>query len=104
MAPPEDAPKAALWRRALRALGEATRRYFVAGLLAFAPIGITFWISWSLVEAIDNWVTPMVPPRWNPETYLPFGVPGFGPNSGQSGRARRFFTAGSLGNRPCGSI
>ncbi|MEM7226089.1 MAG: DUF502 domain-containing protein [Pseudomonadota bacterium] len=59
-------------------LAARIRNYFFAGILVTAPIGITFWISWSLVEAIDGWVTPMVPPRWNPETYLPFHVPGFG--------------------------
>lgn len=34
----------------------------------------------------------------------PGGVPVLGSNSGQSGRASRFFAAGNLGNFPCGSI
>ena len=64
-------------RRGLR-LATRIRNYFFAGILVTAPIGITFWVSWSLIEFIDNSVAPMIPPRWNPETYLPFGVPGFG--------------------------
>ncbi|MCA9511579.1 MAG: DUF502 domain-containing protein [Myxococcota bacterium] len=39
-------------------LREATRRYFVAGLLAFAPLAITFWaISWA-VKWLDNLLLP----------------------------------------------
>src|SRR5690606_26196805 len=34
--------------------------------------------SWSFVNAVDNRVTPLIPDRYNPETYLPFGVPGLG--------------------------
>ncbi len=38
----------------------ATRRYFVAGLVAFAPIGITFWaIAW-IVQRLDNLLLPRV--------------------------------------------
>ncbi|MBW1886485.1 MAG: DUF502 domain-containing protein [Deltaproteobacteria bacterium] len=38
----------------------ATRRYFVAGLVAFAPIGITFWaIAW-IIERLDNLLLPRV--------------------------------------------
>ncbi|MDH3596043.1 MAG: DUF502 domain-containing protein [Rhodospirillales bacterium] len=54
------------------------RNYFLAGILVTAPLGITFWIAWNLIEFIDNRVTPLIPPRWNPETYLPFGIPGLG--------------------------
>jgi uncharacterized membrane protein len=52
--------------------------YFLAGILVTAPLGITFWIAWNLIEFIDSRVTPLIPPRWNPETYLPFGIPGLG--------------------------
>ncbi len=54
------------------------RNYFLAGILVTAPLGITFWIAWNLIEFIDNRVTPLIPPIWNPETYLPFGIPGLG--------------------------
>jgi uncharacterized membrane protein len=49
---------AALFRRLWRALVRATRLYFVAGLLAFAPIGITLWaIAW-IIERLDNMLLP----------------------------------------------
>ena len=54
------------------------RNYFFAGVLVTAPVGITFWLAWQVIGFIDNQVTPLVPPRWNPETYLPFSVPGLG--------------------------
>ena len=47
-------------RTVWRAVREAVRRYFVAGLLAFAPIAITIWaISW-IVTRLDNLLLPRV--------------------------------------------
>lgn len=54
------------------------RTYFLAGILVTAPVGITFYISWLLIRWVDSKVTPFLPPVYNPETYLPFGVPGLG--------------------------
>ena len=54
------------------------RNYFLAGILVTAPISITFWLIWKVIGFIDSRVTPLIPPQWNPESYLPFGVPGFG--------------------------
>ena len=54
------------------------RNYFLAGILITAPIGITIWVAWNIVGWIDDSVTPLIPPAWNPETYLPFSIPGLG--------------------------
>lgn len=54
------------------------RGYFLAGVLVTAPIGITFYISWLLIRWVDAQVTPLLPPAYNPETYLPFAIPGLG--------------------------
>ena len=54
------------------------RGYFLAGVLVTAPIGITFYISWLLIRWVDSKVTPLIPAAYNPETYLPFAVPGLG--------------------------
>ncbi|WP_235830037.1 DUF502 domain-containing protein [Algihabitans albus] len=54
------------------------RNYFFAGVLIAAPLGITIWLTWGVVSFVDARVTPLVPARWNPETYLPFGLPGLG--------------------------
>jgi uncharacterized membrane protein len=43
-----------IWRQ----LREAVRRYFAAGLLAVAPIGITFWAVWWIIRWLDNMLLP----------------------------------------------
>jgi len=55
-----------------------TRGYFLAGLLVVAPVGITFWLSWLVLNFIDDRVTPLIPEAYNPNTYVPFGIPGLG--------------------------
>ncbi|MEX0759628.1 MAG: DUF502 domain-containing protein [Tistlia sp.] len=54
------------------------RNYFLAGLLVTAPLAITVWLAWGVVAFVDETVLPMFPARWNPDTYLPFSVPGIG--------------------------
>ena len=54
------------------------RGYFFAGVLVTAPIGITFYISWLLIRWVDSKITPLIPAAYNPETYLPFALPGLG--------------------------
>jgi len=47
-----------MWRRIFHFLREAVRRYFVAGILFFAPIGITIWAIASIVVWLDNLILP----------------------------------------------
>ena len=54
------------------------RGYFLAGVLITAPIGITFYLAWLFINWVDNQITPMIPATYNPETYLPFSIPGLG--------------------------
>lgn len=56
------------------------RRWFMAGLLATAPIGLTVWLVLAIVDWIDATVKPLLPQEWWPSQYLPFGVeiPGIG--------------------------
>ena len=66
-------------RRAPRfKLATRLRNYFFAGLLVTAPISITVWLTWNIIGLVDSQVTPWLPDRWNPETYLPFSLPGLG--------------------------
>ncbi len=51
---------ASLGRRVLKVIVEATRRYFVAGILVIAPIGVTVWAIWSIVQWLDNLLLPRV--------------------------------------------
>lgn len=54
------------------------RAYFFAGILVTVPIFITFYLSWIFINFVDDKITPLVPDAYNPETYLPFGLPGLG--------------------------
>jgi uncharacterized membrane protein len=54
------------------------RAYIFAGILVTAPLAITAYIAWLVVSFIDQMVTRMLPPLYNPNTYLPFTVPGLG--------------------------
>ena len=54
------------------------RNYFLTGFIVTAPLAITAYLAWSLIGWVDSWVKPYIPARYNPDTYLPFAVPGFG--------------------------
>jgi uncharacterized membrane protein len=60
------------------ALVARLRAYFFAGILITAPIAITIYLAWLFVSFVDSRVTPLIPERFNPGTYLPFAVPGLG--------------------------
>jgi len=47
-------------RRIFSWLREAIRHYFIAGVLFFAPIGITIWAIASIVVWLDNLILPRV--------------------------------------------
>ena len=68
--PAPAAPRSRGWGR--------LRAWFITGVLVTAPVGITVWLALWLLEFVDSRVMPLIPPRWNPETYLPFSVPGLG--------------------------
>lgn len=54
------------------------RTYFFAGILITAPISITIYLAWAMIHWVDGAVIPLIPAHYNPETYLPFSVPGIG--------------------------
>jgi len=49
-----------MWHRIALLLREAVRRYFVAGVLFFAPIGVTIWAIGSIIVWLDNLILPHV--------------------------------------------
>jgi uncharacterized membrane protein len=59
-------------------LGARLRAYFLAGVIVTAPIGITVLLIWQFISFLDSHVASLIPERYNPETYLPFSVPGLG--------------------------
>lgn len=54
------------------------RRWFFAGLLVSAPILLTVYITWLLVNLIDGYAANLVPTQFNPATYTDFPIPGVG--------------------------
>lgn len=54
------------------------RNYFLTGLVVAAPIGLTAYFSFWVVQTVDRWVEPLLPEKYNPDTYLPFHLPGIG--------------------------
>lgn len=59
-------------------VGAQLRNSFLTGLIIVGPIGITLYMVYTFVNFIDSWVKPYVPEKYNPETYLPFSIPGLG--------------------------
>jgi len=64
-------------RRTL-SFGARLRTYFLAGILTTAPVVLTIYIAWLFISWADDAVFAVLPPRYNPETYLPFSIPGIG--------------------------
>nr|WP_084164932.1 DUF502 domain-containing protein [Skermanella stibiiresistens] len=54
------------------------RAYFLAGILVTAPVAITLYLAWAVINLIDTAVSQLIPATYNPENYLPFSVPGLG--------------------------
>ncbi|GIT90608.1 membrane protein [Jannaschia sp. AI_61] len=42
----------------------------MTGLIVIAPIGLTFWLIWSVIGWIDGWVLPFVPLAYRPDIWL----------------------------------
>ena len=53
------------------------RGYFLAGLLVVVPLGVTFFVITAILKLIDRLLI-IIPPKFLPDTYLPFKIPGFG--------------------------
>jgi uncharacterized membrane protein len=66
----DDAPRVGI--------GARLRNYFLTGLVVVGPVTITLYLAWYIINLFDVWVKPYVPSVYNPDTYLPFNVPGFG--------------------------
>ena len=59
--------------------GARLRNYFLTGLVVVGPVTITLYIAWYFINIVDAWVKPYIPRIYNPDTYLPFPIPGRGP-------------------------
>jgi uncharacterized membrane protein len=53
------------------------RRYLIAGLLVWVPLGITIWVLHFLVSSLDS-ILLLLPESARPETLLGYYIPGIG--------------------------
>jgi uncharacterized membrane protein len=58
-------------------LGAILKKYFLTGLLVFIPIALCIYILKIVITGADRFLG-LLPPQYNPNTYLPFHVPGLG--------------------------
>ena len=58
-------------------MGATLRRYFVAGLLVWIPLGITLWVLKLLVDLMDQSLL-LIPENYRSEALFGFHVPGLG--------------------------
>ena len=58
-------------------LARALRRYLVAGLLIWLPLGVTYLAFRFLLDAVDRLLV-LLPEHYQPDTLLGFHIPGFG--------------------------
>ena len=53
------------------------RRYLIAGLLVWVPVGATLLTFKFLLDLVDR-LLPLLPAHWQPDALLGFHIPGFG--------------------------
>ncbi len=58
--------------------GSRIRNYFLTGLIVAGPVAITVWLTWTIVNWVDDVVRPFIPVAYRPESYLPGKIPGTG--------------------------
>lgn len=54
------------------------RTYFLTGLILVAPLVLTVYVVRSMIGWVDGLIKPNLPSTMNPDTYLPFALPGIG--------------------------
>ena len=54
------------------------RNSFLTGVVVALPVTVTIWLIYAFVNFVDQTVKPLIPERYNPESYLPFAIPGLG--------------------------
>ncbi len=75
---PKIAPPQRRAPRPRPGLATALRTNFLTGLVVVAPVLITFYIIWGIVNFVDAQIVPLVPGVYNPRTYFEYDLPGFG--------------------------
>ena len=65
-----------------RSFLQRMRNNFLTGIVVVAPFGITLYLTWTIVDYVDQQVLPqvlpLIPEPYRPENFLPFSLPGLG--------------------------
>ena len=61
-----------------RTLMGGLRTSFLTGIVVIAPIGLTLWLIWTVINWIDGWVLPFIPSMLRPATRFGIDIPGIG--------------------------
>jgi len=72
---PEDDPAGPVAAR--RSGRQTLRRYLIAGLLVWVPLGVTLLVITTLVDVMDR-VLLLLPMRYRPDVLIGFHIPGLG--------------------------
>ncbi len=70
--------KSAIQEEKKTGLFSSIRNHFLAGVAVAIPIAVTVFLIGGVVVKVDGFVKPLIPPEFNPDTYLKFPVPGIG--------------------------
>ena len=54
------------------------RNSLLTGIVVALPVTVTIWLIYTFVNFVDRVIKPLIPAQYNPETYLPFALPGLG--------------------------
>ena len=67
-------PRSSFWQR--------IRNNFLTGIVVVAPFGITIYLTWTIIDYVDQQVLPqvlpLIPEPYQPQNLLPFSLPGLG--------------------------
>lgn len=66
-----------LFHRFWQHFKDRTRRHFLTGLIVIVPLGLTYYVISAIVGFMDQ-ILAFLPPKFHPDTYLPFRIPGLG--------------------------
>lgn len=59
-------------------LGARLKAYLFTGILVTAPISITLYLAWLVIDGVDRLVDTVLPLQYRPDQLLPFTLPGLG--------------------------
>lgn len=53
-----------------RSLLGGLRSSFLTGLVVVLPVGLTLWLTWSVIGWLDGWILPLIPAAYQPEALV----------------------------------